>query len=1059
MADGQVIFEITADNKKAVSGIKEVTNTISTESKKWDSDAGKSASGIESSFLGTAKKIASGLAAAKVGQALLEWGNAAVQAASDLQEVQNVVDVTFGSSANKIESWAKKAGSQFGLTETQAKKFTSTLGAMMKSAGISGDEIVEMSTSLSGLAADMASFYNLDFETAFQKIRSGISGETEPLKQLGVNMSVANLEAYALSQGITKTFSSMSQGEQTMLRYKYLMQATADAQGDFARTSDGFANSQRRIQTSMESIKTSIGNVLLPIVGEATSAVAGLLADLTNPPEETLFDRLNAIDIDTEQKVANIQAVADKADGLITKLSVISGTDAGEALGKMAEGANKLDASSPSTWKGILTSLKDVDGLSNIFTNDQGAQNVEDLANALSGSSLDTTQAEAWKTFLQALSDNADAVSALTGSSVEETKKWLDGLAESVNSIEPGDADAWDRLLTTLVSGFGSGTPEGQKFIEGLAGQLLALGTDSDTAVKGLEALGFTSDQITEKQEEWLKVCGDLVKTIPGLSEVVNTETGEVKGGIGALSDYVEEWKNSQEKLARWKAFYAKKEAVQEAESGLYSLEIESGGANIAARRARSRIEQLASGLNVGYGKGLAYYGEDVSASKFGGQRNTLTEEQREYNDAVDEYIKLAGVAATAQGKYQQAVGDTQKANQELADQQAYMEEKWGAVTEAELDAGKAAQETAEYLGQSTEYWTETTNSVNEAVKALADYVKGVRDATSSSVNSTLSGFEHIDTAEKKYKDAANAANEYRKELKKTGKYTDTEIEIKVNAKNAQVTLQGLTDNLKSQIAFIEEYQRNLQAARDLGVSNEVLASLSDGTEESALKLHAIVEAYQNWDGEGIPDDIKALNEAYSTLQTQKEGFTDTLTNQKLTVDETYAAMLKTAQESVAKMDLSEEAAAASGNTVSGIAQGISSHVSEVSEAVSSILTELNKLSGWGVSIDLGSFGSFGFNIDGSHATGLDNVPFDGYLAELHQGEGILTAEENRVWQRFKNGDASSRNIDYDTLGSTMRDNVKAGGNVYLEGRVVGQVVSQIQGNSYRSLQRSGWQK
>lgn len=1059
MADGQVIFEITADNKKAVSGIKEVTNTISAESKKWDKEAGQSASGMENSFLGSAKRIASGLAAAKVGQVILEWGNAAVQAASDLQEVQNVVDVTFGSSAGKIESWAKKAGSQFGLTETQAKKFTSTLGAMMKSAGVSGDEIVEMSTSLSGLAADMASFYNLDFETAFQKIRSGISGETEPLKQLGVNMSVANLEAYALSQGITKTFSSMSQGEQTVLRYKYLMQATADAQGDFARTADGFANSQRRIQTGIESIKTSIGNVLLPIIGDATSALAGLLADLTNPPEETLFDRLNAIDIDTEQKIANIQAVADKADGLITKLGVISGTDAGEALGKMAEGANKLDASSPSTWKGILTSLKDVDGLSNIFTNDQGAQNVEDLAKALSGSSLDTTQAEAWKTFLQALSDNADAVSALTGSSVEETKKWLDGLAESVNSIEPGDADAWDRLLTTLVSGFGSGTPQSQQFIEGLAGQLLALGTDSDTAVKGLEALGFTSDQITEKQNEWLKVCGDLVKTIPGLSEVVNTETGEVKGGIGALSDYVDEWKTSQEKLARWKAFYAKKDAVMEAQNGLYSLETEAGGADVAARRARARMEQLASGLNVGYGKGLDYYRGDFSASKFGGQRNSLTEEQREYNDAVDEYIRLAGEATTAHGKYEQASGDVEKALSQLADQETYLKETMGDLTDAEKEAGSAAQGTAEYLGQSTEYWTETTTAVNDAVKALSDYVQGVRDATSSSVNSTLSGFEHIDTAEQRYKDAANAAKEYREELKKTGKYTDAEIEIKVNAKNAQVTLQGLTDNLRSQIAFIEEYQRNLQAARDLGVSNEVLASLSDGTEESAMKLHAIMEAYQNWDGEGIPDDIKALNEAYSTLQTQKEGFTDTLTNQKLTVDETYAAMLQTAQESVAKMDLSAEAAAASGNTVSGIAQGISSHVSEVSEAVNSILTELNKLSGWGVSIDLGSFGSFGFSIDGSHATGLDNVPFDGYLAELHQGEGILTAEENRVWQRFKNGDASSRNIDYDTLGSTMRDNVKAGGDVYLEGRVVGHVVSQIQGNSYRSLQRSGWQK
>ena len=117
----------------------------------------------------------------KVGKALLDFGKDAIQAASDLEEVQNVVDVTFGDDAAKIEKWAKAAGTQFGLTETQAKKFTSTLGAMMKSAGLAGPEIVDMSTDLAGLAADMASFYNLDFDTAFQKIRSGISGETEPL--------------------------------------------------------------------------------------------------------------------------------------------------------------------------------------------------------------------------------------------------------------------------------------------------------------------------------------------------------------------------------------------------------------------------------------------------------------------------------------------------------------------------------------------------------------------------------------------------------------------------------------------------------------------------------------------------------------------------------------------------------------------------------------------------------------------------------------------------------------------------------------------------------------
>ena len=181
MPDGQVVFEITGDGKKAKAAIEDVVKAMEAAGVKLDRQSKETTSSIEDKFVGMFKKISAAAVAAKVGKTLLDWGKAAIQAASDLEEVQNVVDTTFGDSAAQIEKWAKAAGQQFGLTELQAKKFTSTLGAMAKSAGLAGPEIVDMSTDLAGLAADMASFYNLDFETAFQKIRSGISGETEPL--------------------------------------------------------------------------------------------------------------------------------------------------------------------------------------------------------------------------------------------------------------------------------------------------------------------------------------------------------------------------------------------------------------------------------------------------------------------------------------------------------------------------------------------------------------------------------------------------------------------------------------------------------------------------------------------------------------------------------------------------------------------------------------------------------------------------------------------------------------------------------------------------------------
>ena len=305
--DGQIVFEVTADGKHAIADIKEITRAIQTETKNWDKAAEQSTTNIGNNFSSMLKKLVAGFSAVKIGKELLQFGKDALEAASDLKEVQNVVDVTFGDNANQIEKWAKNAGDQFGLTETQAKKFSSTMGAMLKSAGLAGDQIVDVSTDLAGLAADMASFYNLDFEEAFAKIRSGISGQTMPLKELGIDLSVATLNAFALQKGLTKTYDKMSQGEQTMLRYQYLMQATADAQGDFSRTSDEYANSMRKLETNINRIKTALGNSFYNAVTDASNWLNGFLETLL--PDESapnVLDEFAKIDLKTQDKLDEI---------------------------------------------------------------------------------------------------------------------------------------------------------------------------------------------------------------------------------------------------------------------------------------------------------------------------------------------------------------------------------------------------------------------------------------------------------------------------------------------------------------------------------------------------------------------------------------------------------------------------------------------------------------------------------------------------------------------------------------------------------------------------------
>ena len=251
----------------------------------------------EADLLGTAfngvKKI---VAALGIGYVIKEQVAQAVEYASDLTEVQNVVDVVFGDNS-VIDSWAQSTLGAFGLSELSAKRFAGTMGAMLESSGLSGKAVEEMSMRITELAGDMASFYNLDAEEAFGKIRSGISGETEPLKQLGINMSVANLEAYALSQGITKAYSEMSQAEQVALRYNYLLQATANAQGDFANTSDSYSNQVKLLGENWTALTGSFATNVLPVLAGGISMLNGFISVLAGTSEysEAFYNVLSVL--------------------------------------------------------------------------------------------------------------------------------------------------------------------------------------------------------------------------------------------------------------------------------------------------------------------------------------------------------------------------------------------------------------------------------------------------------------------------------------------------------------------------------------------------------------------------------------------------------------------------------------------------------------------------------------------------------------------------------------------------------------------------------------------
>ena len=267
---GENFFKTTAKVAQAtVNVITKIANKI----KNVVSVVGGAVNNIKGKFNILNSTLARGLSLA----GLVAVGKKCLELSSDLAEVQNVVDTTFGKSSNIINEFAESALKNFGLTELQAKKYVSTLGAIAKASGESEEATLQMSTNLTKLTADVASFFNYDYDTAFNKIRSGLTGETEPLKDLGVVMTVANLEQYRLAQGIQTSYSAMSSAEQMALRYNYIMQALTDTQGDFNKTQASWANQLRILQGQAQQLGAILGNLLQKVLYPVLSVVNAIL--------------------------------------------------------------------------------------------------------------------------------------------------------------------------------------------------------------------------------------------------------------------------------------------------------------------------------------------------------------------------------------------------------------------------------------------------------------------------------------------------------------------------------------------------------------------------------------------------------------------------------------------------------------------------------------------------------------------------------------------------------------------------------------------------------------
>ena len=292
---------IEADSSAAIKGVEGIRSAVegvadeAQQAAKASENAVKNAADSAAQSVESASKRA-GTSIQDVSKRLTEIGGsmtlkvtapiiaaftASVKGASDLNETVSKTGEVFKEQSDMVMDWSEGSIKSMGLAQGTALDMASTFGDMGTSMGQTRAEASEMSTSLVQLAADMASFKNISTDRAAAALTAIYTGETEALKSLGIVMTQANLEAFALSQGITTQISAMSQAEQVQLRYQFVMAQTANAQGDFARTGGSLANQSRKLVQSIKQLGESFGKLLLPAVTSVVTTIQGAVQWLT----------------------------------------------------------------------------------------------------------------------------------------------------------------------------------------------------------------------------------------------------------------------------------------------------------------------------------------------------------------------------------------------------------------------------------------------------------------------------------------------------------------------------------------------------------------------------------------------------------------------------------------------------------------------------------------------------------------------------------------------------------------------------------------------------------
>ena len=750
---------------------------------------------------------------------------ASVKGAADLVETVGKTEVVFGRFYDQIDKWSQNSIQTMGVARSTALDMASLYGDMATGMGFAQEEAAQMSMELTRLAADMASFKNISIDTAQTALKSVFTGETESLKNLGVVMTQANLQAYALSQGIEKNIQSMTQAEQVTLRYNYVLAQTKNAQGDFERTGDSLSNQSRKLAQTVKQLGETMGTLLIPKV---TSAVTAL---------QSAAQWLTELDSGTQNAILTIGALVAAAGPLMIAgakvLKLIQSIKAALAvsalnpivLGVMATVAaiGLLSAATSGSKKEIDETTESYKRMKRVLEGGLEAESVSIKITADGAEALNEARAIAQKL----RSDEYKGTLVIDGDT-DQADAALDALSAAANAMLSGNGSlaelqaAVDRCKQLTISPEIDGAKrlELENALAELRGTLARLG-NVDVQFNYQEA----------GQPEAFRTFIEEVKNL-GWESKTFTATGEFTVSENTI-DEIEEYSNAL--------------AAAASATGDYGSAVEALN-QILDQRMGAQIQEITDQADAAIREQATLYNSGII-------------DEATYNANVQTILDGAQSAKEALEQETQQAKELNEvlSNGDRSDDYGYIAQQYAELYKGETISDEDWQGAVAHLKEAAEAGEDLTESQTEAAVAL----EGLKQRSVESYNAMIAAKEAYDQAMSGASDKDDQAEEADALAEKADKLQEYAQAV-ANAANVSGSTQEAIDHVADMYAQTEE-----QAAEIRDALTELFSD-DDGnlSNDAQNKLSEVTEALENEKNKAT-EKAEALRTEAETVRTE----------------------------------------------------------------------------------------------------------------------------------------------------------------------------------------------